>query len=161
MTINLPLDVMQEIVSLLEPNDTCVLGAVSSSWRAAVRGVGGDAALAIPFRIDSFLKSEDAVRWAVANGCPLTPRVFRHAVQAGNMKVLYALYDLNCPRDSSVCMEAATQRNLDALQWMHSRRFEWNFLVCFAAAGADTKKSRKILNWLGAIKTCPCKRSYH
>jgi hypothetical protein len=161
MNTNLPFDIMLEIVTHLEPNDRRAMRAVAPDWRAAVRAVEGDAALREPLRIDAFLGSEAAVKWAVANGCPLTPRLFRRAVKSGNLGTLYALYELKCPRDASVCMEAATHENLDALMWMRSRKFDWNFLVCFAAAGSVTPRGKRMLRWLSSRKSCPCKRAYH
>jgi hypothetical protein len=159
---SLPFDIILDIVARLEPSDKSAVAAVASDWRAGVRAVGGNAALTMPFCIDSFLKSENDVRWAVAHGCPLSARLFRRAVKIGNLRTLYALFELKCPTDASVCFEAATHSDLDALVWMRSRRFKWNFLVCFAAAGqADTRAGRKMLRWLNKTKSCPCKRAYH
>lgn len=158
----LPHDVMREIVSHLAPDDSRAVAVVSRGWRDAVRDVGGERALRLPFVVDRFLGSEPNVRWAVARGCPLTTKTFARAAKRGDVGVLCALREMRCPYDSTACALAAGYGRLEALLWLRAKRCPWNFIACANASRSDERGAARVVRWLSLRTTkCPCGRTYH
>jgi hypothetical protein len=62
-----------------------------------------------------------AVRWLLANGCPVDAFACAAAARQFPHSRVVELHKLGCPVDGSVCVAAAEAGQLDTLQWAHSK----------------------------------------
>lgn len=160
MISNLPTDILRLVLEKLDSTALGVASHVSKEWRSTALNINAGHALRASYVIDNFLVTEKQTRWAVANGLPLSAKLYAHAAQKGNIGVLCALRELRCPHDSRACLQAARNGHLPALLWMRKHNFFWNFLVCAEVSESKKHGAKLILKWLEKTK-CPCKKTYH
>jgi len=94
-----------------------------------------------------------ACHWLRLAKCPEVNIMWRNA--AVDVRIMQWMHDNGCPRPAdggiTVYREAALNRDLGALEWLHARGFAWDATVCREAADAGNLDA---LKWLRA-RGCP------
>ena len=75
-----------------------------------------------------------AMRWALANGCPVDVHTCSYAAKGGHMEILQWARTRGCPWDERVCKEAAKGGYMEILQWARNNGCPWDERVSKEAA---------------------------
>ena len=109
------------VLPLLDTVDMMILARVNKTMRRIVKvhtytTVVTDTKEEI-FRVPTFVRSVELLRWARENGCPWDERTCAAAAAAGNLEVLQWARQHGCPWDERTCAAAAAGQYLEVLQW--------------------------------------------
>ena len=113
------------VLSKLDTVDMLILARVNKTMRRIVKvhtytTVVTDTKEEI-FRVPTFVRSVELLRWARENGCPWDERTCAAAAAAGNLEVLKWAREHGCPWDERTCAAAASGGHQEVLQWVLAR----------------------------------------
>jgi hypothetical protein len=162
--LELPVDVLDKVVTCLAPDDELAASLACRKLRAALRAAARARLRRPPLqtRVRSLLGSLGRLQWGVAcAGAPLSTQLFADVAGLGDLRMLSWLRARGCPWSDAAaipyvvtlgpCARAAAGGHFAVLRWLRAVGCPWDVRTCTYAAGGG---HLSVVQWARA-NGCP------
>ena len=151
MEFFLPTELLIIIFNILGKDYYFNISMVCRRWRNIINILKKNNQMKTPARIIS--QSISLIKWGRANGCPQSIDISNHAATNGNLEVLQWTYHNNYKFNELTCLYAASNGHLEVLKWLREKECPWDERTCNKAS---ENGNLEVFKWLRSqIPPCP------